>query len=186
MEQTWFPSYLNDRQQLRKVNGISSNLQYIECGVPQGSFLGPLLFLLFTNNMSLSFHDSKVTINADDNSLAYTSNSIDDMTKSMNAERENIRKWLHGNKLTLYVAKTTSTIIGTNRKVHQTNSRELIQAQFKIPREAIEQQTSEKYPGAMNMGKYYHVLATREYYLQVCYYLPLLYFPSNSIAYNLE
>ena len=49
--------------------------------------------------MPLSLHDSKVTMYADDTSLAYASNSTDDITKSMNAELENLRKWLHGNKL---------------------------------------------------------------------------------------
>ena len=99
--------------------------------------------------MPLSLHVSKVTMYADDTSLAYASNSIDDITKSMNAELEYLRKWLHGNKLTLNVAKTTSMIIGTNRKLHQSNSEELIQAYFKISGEAIEQKTSVKYIGVI-------------------------------------
>ena len=145
----WFQAYLNDRQQICKVNGISSNVKYIKCGVPQGSCLGLLLFLLFINDMPLSLHDSKVTMYADDTSLAYASNSIDDITKSMNAELENLRKWLHGNKLTLNVAKTTSMITGTNRKLHQSNRQKLIQAHFKISGEAIEQKTSVKYLGVI-------------------------------------
>ena len=73
---------------------------------------------------------------ADDTSLAYASNSIDDITKSMNTELENLRKWLHGNKPTLSVTKTTSIIIGNNRKLHEGDSGELIQAYFKISGEA--------------------------------------------------
>ena len=65
---------------------------------------------------------------ADNTSLAYVSNSIDDITKSLNAELEKLRKWLHGNKPTLNAAKTTFMIIGTNKKLHQSNSEELIQA----------------------------------------------------------
>ena len=76
MELKWFKSYLSDRQQLCKVNCISSNLQYIKCDVTQESCLGPLLFLLFINDMPLSLHDSKVTMYADDTSSAYASNSI--------------------------------------------------------------------------------------------------------------
>ena len=71
---------------------------------------------------------------ADDTSLVYASNSIDDITKSMNAELENLRKWLHGNKLTLNVAKTTSMIIGTNRKLHQSNRQEHFKRHIKINR----------------------------------------------------
>ena len=114
----WFKSYISDRQQLRKVNG---NLHYIKCGVPQGSCLGPLLFLLFINDMPLSLHDSKVSMYANDTSLAYATSRIDDTTKSVNAEIGNLRKWLHGNKLTSNVAKTTSTTIGKNRKLDQSN-----------------------------------------------------------------
>ena len=59
MELKWFKSYLSNRQQLCKVNGISSNLQDIECGVPHGSCIGPLIFLLFINDMPLPLHHSK-------------------------------------------------------------------------------------------------------------------------------
>ena len=61
-EPKWFQSYLSDRQQLCKVNGISSNLLYIKCGVPQGSCLGSLLFLLFIDDMPLFLHGSKITM----------------------------------------------------------------------------------------------------------------------------
>ena len=52
---------------------------------------------------------------ADDTCIAHASNSIDDLTESMNTELEKLIKWLHGNKLTLNVTKTTSMIIDTNR-----------------------------------------------------------------------
>ena len=84
---------------------------------------------------------------ADDTSVAHTSSSINDITKSINAELENLIKLLHGNKLTSNVANTTSMIIGKNRKLDQSNNRELIQAQmyFKILGEAIVQKRSVKY-----------------------------------------
>ena len=94
MELKWSTSYLDDKQQLCKVNDISSNLQYIKCGVPQGSCLGPLLFLLFINDIPLSLHDSENPMYADHTSLAYGSSSIDDIAKSMNAVVDNLRKWL--------------------------------------------------------------------------------------------
>ena len=95
--------------------------------------------------MPFSLHDSKVTIYADGTSLAYAFNSLEDMAKSMNADLENLRKWLHGDKLTLNAAKTISMIIGTNRKLPGSSSGELIQAHFKISGEAIEQKTYVKY-----------------------------------------
>ena len=92
MESKWVQSYLSDRQQLCKVEVISSNFQYIEGDVPQGSCLGPPLCLLFINYMPLSLHNSKVTMHADDTSLTYASNSIDGITKAMNTELENLKK----------------------------------------------------------------------------------------------
>ena len=130
-----------------KVNGISLNLQYVEFGVPQGSCLAPLLFLLLVNDMTLWLHVAKATMYAEDASLAYNSSSIDDITKSMNAEQENLRKRLHGNKLTLNVAKTTSMIIGTSRKLQLSNSRELTQSHIKISGDTIEQKNTVKYLG---------------------------------------
>ena len=96
MELKWSKSYLNDRQNLCKNNGISSNLQYIKYDVPQGSCLGTLLFLLLINDVPLSLHHSKATMHKDYTSLAYASNSIDDITKSLNAELENqkMAAWL--------------------------------------------------------------------------------------------
>ena len=67
----------------------------------------------------------------------------------MNAELQNLRKWLHGNKLALNVAKTTSMVIGTNRKLHQSNNGELIQAYFKSSEEAIERKKSVKCLGVI-------------------------------------
>ena len=89
-----------------------------------------------------------MNVYADDTSLAYASNSIG-ITKAMNTEIENLKKWLHGNKLTLNITKTTHMIIGTNRKLHESNSGELIQAHFKISGEAIEQNTSVKHLGVI-------------------------------------
>ena len=102
---------------------------------------------LFINDMPISLYDSKVAMHADATSLAYASNSIDAITKSMNTEIENLRKWLHGNKLTLNVTKTISLIISTNRKLHESDSGELVQAHLKISGEAIEQNTTVKYQG---------------------------------------
>ena len=65
VEQRWFASYLTNRQQFRRVNGKLSSMN-ISCGVPQGSCLGALLFLLFINDMSYSVKKVKVNVYADD------------------------------------------------------------------------------------------------------------------------
>ena len=65
----WFKSYLSDRKQAVKVNGIKSRYRPITCGVPQGSILGPLLFMIYINDLYLYLNESKVSLYADDTAL---------------------------------------------------------------------------------------------------------------------
>ena len=68
----WFQSYLTGRKQLVNVNGTESNLEDITCGVPQGSILGPLLFLCYVNDMSIIINsDCKLLFYADDSTFFY-------------------------------------------------------------------------------------------------------------------
>ena len=68
----WFQSYLTGRKQLVNVNGTESNLEDITCGVPQGSSLGPLLFLCYVNDMSISINsDCKLLLYADDSTIIF-------------------------------------------------------------------------------------------------------------------
>ena len=62
----WFQSYLYNRQQFVSANGLHSNLNYINCGVPQGSVLGPLLFLIYINDLSNACSKSHLRLFADD------------------------------------------------------------------------------------------------------------------------
>ena len=146
-ELKWFCSYLSNRRQCCKVNRVSSNFEYIRCGVPQGSCLGPLLFLLYINDMPCALKCSKITMYADDTSLAYSAKSVSDISNVMNYELENLRKWLSGNKLSLNVAKATSMLIGTRNTLQDKNNGELLKTELKISEELIEQKTSVKYLG---------------------------------------
>ena len=146
-ELKWFCSYLSNRRQCCKVNGESSNFEYIRCGVPQGSCLGPLLFLLYINDMPYALKYSKTTMYADDTSLAYSAKSVSDISNVMNYELESLRKWLFSNKLSLNVAKTTSMLIGTRNRLQDKSNGELHRTNFNISDELIEQKTCVKYLG---------------------------------------
>ena len=65
-ENAWFASYLSNRMQFCRVNGVSSGLDEMNCGVPQGFCLGPLLFLIYINDLPFSLQSSKLTMYAED------------------------------------------------------------------------------------------------------------------------
>ena len=66
----WFNSYLVDRKQYVHINNVSSDAGIVTCDVPQGSILGPLLFLIYVNDMQISLNsDCKLVLYADDNAI---------------------------------------------------------------------------------------------------------------------
>ena len=82
----WFRSYLSDRQQYVSTNGFDSGLTKLNCGVPQGSVLGPLLFLLYINDLNQAIKFCKVHHFADDTNLSYLGKSIKKLNKFANID----------------------------------------------------------------------------------------------------
>ena len=102
----WFRSYLGDRFQFTEYNGVQSDKEKIRCGVPQGSVLGPLLFLLYINDLANVSDVIRFILFADDSNIFFHSKNPDDLIDLANAEIPKILKWLATNKLTLNVSKT--------------------------------------------------------------------------------
>ena len=75
----WFSSYLHGRTQVCTVNNTTSSLKYIPCGVPQGSNLGPLLFLIYINDLPNCLKNSKPAMYADDTNLSVTGQTSSDI-----------------------------------------------------------------------------------------------------------
>ena len=103
---TWFESYLTGRTQSVCINGKLSTKCSITCGVPQGSILGPLLFLLYINDMHLSIRNSTIYHFADDTNLLLSSKSLKDLRKMMNQDLKLVFEWLCANRLSLNADKT--------------------------------------------------------------------------------
>ena len=111
MTNTWFKNDLNQRTQYMDIYGIKSTLQDITCGVPQGTILGPILFLLYINDIYKS--TSLLTLCfADDTTMSFSSSNIPELFWQMNLELYNLNQWLRPNKLCLSINKTKYIIVG--------------------------------------------------------------------------
>ena len=105
-------SYLTDRYQYTVVNGISSAIQLVEYGVPQGSTLGPLLFLIFVNDMPLISDKIMIKLFADDSLLYITGNDAHQIQTTIDNELPKIEDWFVSNKLTINASKTVYMYMG--------------------------------------------------------------------------
>ena len=99
----WFRSYLSNHNHYVYINGYESGIAAIDCGVPQGSVLGPLLFLLYVNDLNQAIKFCKVHHFADDTNLFCLSNSIQKLKKLVNADLKHLLNWLNANKISLNV-----------------------------------------------------------------------------------
>ena len=111
IEHDWFRSYLDNRMQFYKVTGESSKIQSIEIGVPQGSCLGPLLFLLCIKDLPFALSGAHATMYSDDTTISYSSENMKDLVAVVNSDLSGLNRWLQGNKPSLNVIKTQATII---------------------------------------------------------------------------
>ena len=112
----WFESYLSNRSQFIDFKGVHSAKKYLSCGVPQGSILGPLLFLVYINDLPDTIQDCHSTLFADDTTLLFSDISYDKLVSSMNLTISKVYKWLCLNKLSLNVDKTNYIIFRDPRK----------------------------------------------------------------------
>ena len=85
-ELSWFKSYLSNRKQFCRVNGVDSRIGDREVGAPQGSCLGPLLFLIYINDLPQAVQDSTVSMYADDTSLCYQSHDLSRLNEAINSD----------------------------------------------------------------------------------------------------
>lgn len=113
---SWFRSYLTERQQCVEVDGVRSRFLDVTCGVPQGSILGPQLFLIYINDMRISV-DCKLALYADDSALIFSHKDCGFIAERLSKELSNCKVWLIDNKLSLHVGKTECILFGTSRKL---------------------------------------------------------------------
>ena len=115
---SWFRSYLSQRQQQVSIDITKSRFRPITCGVPQGSILGPLLFLLFINDLPLYTSNVSTDMYADDTTLYDVQTSQDTIEKNLQIALNELHKWWKNNSMVLNSTKTKVMLITTNQKRH--------------------------------------------------------------------
>ena len=102
----WLESYLSNRQQFVSINNVSSDYRNITCGVPQGSVLGPILFLIYINDIYTCSKLLAIRLFADDTNVFYSDKNLNVLKKVMNEELLHLTDWLKANKLSLNISKS--------------------------------------------------------------------------------
>ena len=122
----WFHLYLSNRRFQVNIQGKYSCIAKINCWVPQGSILGPLLFLLYVNDMKQAV-DCDLFPYADDSCLVYQHKNLKEIERNINKNLSNICDWFVDNKLSIHFGecKTKSILFGTKHRLNKVSSLEI-------------------------------------------------------------
>ena len=113
----WFKSYLSSRSQYVYMNGVRSEYAAVECGIPQGSVLGPLLFSIYINDLGNVIKKSKLSLYADDTCMYYSSKNVSEIKTVMEDDLREVSRWLASNKLKLNLAKCEFLLVGSRNRI---------------------------------------------------------------------
>ena len=139
----WFRSYLGCHQQRCFINGSLSGDHFLTCGIPQGTILGPLRFIIYINDLPNCLLNSETRMYADDTHTAFASNNIQNINTVLNEDIARVEKWLTANKLTLNASETEFMLIGSRQRLSTFHN----PPSLMIDRTPITQVTSTKYLG---------------------------------------
>ncbi|KAK3087111.1 hypothetical protein FSP39_001840 [Pinctada imbricata] len=140
----WLESYLSNRTQTVHIGNVSSNLSAITCGVPQGSVLGPVLFLLYINDLPLHVKNSILDLFADDATLHKANNNLLEIERDMNEDMDHISAWCKENRMVINESKTKCILVGARQKISRLPTTTL---SLKVNDKLIDNLTSDKLLG---------------------------------------
>ena len=112
----WFESYLSGREQFVHFNGYSSSYKLVKCGVPQGSVSGPLLFLIYINDICNVSSALDILLFADDTSIFFSHKVLDSLCLTVNNELVKLTDWFSANKLSINIKKSNYIIFRPRQK----------------------------------------------------------------------
>jgi hypothetical protein len=140
----WFTSYLSERQQYVSMSDVASSYEPVCCGVPQGSILGPLLFLIYVNDIVNCSHLLYFILFADDTNILFCDDNLERLIYMLNVELEKLSYWFKANKLSLNLKKTNFITFGS--KVYSKYNNEV---DIQIDKIKIKQVSSIKFLGVI-------------------------------------
>ena len=138
----WFQTYLTNRKQRTSVGDTLPVAAPLTVGVPQGSILGPLLFLIYVNDLPSCQLASEIVLYADDTVIYYLSTDLFDLESKLNSDLATVSNWFSSNLLTLNDSKCNFGILGNSPKLKLVND-----VSLKVTFTAIERFDSFKYVG---------------------------------------
>ena len=140
----WFRSYLSQRSQQTSVGDALSSKRNVTIGVPQGSVLGPLLFLVFINDLPLSVKHSNTILFADDTAIYYSGKNCNEIQNMMNEDLALVKKWLNDHRLTLNISKSKFVVVGGKQQLKRFQDLTL-----KIEEDELSRESRYKYLGTI-------------------------------------
>jgi len=157
----WFRSYLNNRFQLTAVGDVQSPLKPIQVGVPQGSILGPLLFLVYINDLPTCLEHCEVALYADDTVIYFSSSCATEIEHFLNEDLPKLSSWFSTNRLTLNISKSKFILIGSPNKISSCNDINVV-----IDKSSLEYTDTFKYLGVtinrtMSWGDHIEAISTK-------------------------
>ena len=129
----WFQSYLSNRKFTVNLENSFSEVSNISCGVPQESILGPLLFLIYVNDMPMAVK-CNLFLYADDTCLVFQSKNVKDIEKQLNEDFAHICDWFVDNRLSIHFGedKTKSILFASKSKIKKLQKLEIIYNNIRI------------------------------------------------------
>ena len=142
-----FTDYMNGRKQYVNIDGCHSSIRDITLGVPQGSILGPVLFLIFINDLPSALQDTVADIYADDTTVSYSTDyrlAPQAVSDSLQSDLNKLQKWSDNNKMILN-EKKTKTMLATGKWLEKRMGHQ--QLQVKLNATELDQVNSQKLLG---------------------------------------
>ena len=143
----WFKSYLENRRQYVCIDETFSEPKKITYGIPQGSTLGPILFLIFVNDVQFVTKSAHLLLYADDMNLLYSHKKLKNTVELLNKEFALLNDWFDANKLTVNVSKTKYIMFGTKQKLRSTMTDGVESQLFLTPGQAFNRASSTRFLG---------------------------------------